>query len=291
MRRIGTMIPFNIHSYHGEDGIIEWILKIIRNPNQPGWRHAVEFGAWDGKFHSNTRYLLEKKKFTVLYIEGDAEKYAQLVQNCAAYGKRAVCVNAWVGLENNRLDSILEAHKWKNDFQLLSIDIDGMDYWVWKSLENYRPRVVVIEFNSTVPTDVFWVQEKNFKLNQGCSLRALQWLGESKGYTLIHANINNAFFIRNDHAHKFDVPDNLEDIWLSRHRITYVWTGYDGTVFSNEQRMIGHNIFFDQSKMQMIPRILRGFERDQGRVKRFFYLAWRKLFHSKHAKRRKGAWS
>lgn len=90
---------------------------------------------------------------------------------------------------------------------MLSIDIDGNDFWIWNAISWFKPRVVIIEYNAIFPPDIDWVikYNPNFKYNKytsffGASLKALEKLGTKKGYTLVACESKgiNAFFVRSD---------------------------------------------------------------------------------------------
>lgn len=187
-------------SQGGEDGIIREILR--RLEIEQGW--FVEFGAWDGVRFSNT-FALVQRSWKGVYIEGDAKKANELEQNMRLHpGVISVC--RFVSLEGaNRLDAILSQTPVPRDFDVLSIDIDGNDYWIWKSLTDYMPKVVVIEYNAnfaaheskTIPYDEnhCWDDSSFY----GASAAALNGLGETKGYTLVACTRKlNLFFLRND---------------------------------------------------------------------------------------------
>ena len=114
----------------------------------------------------------------------------------------------------------------KNDnvIDLLSIDIDGNDYYVWNAIKCVSPRVVVIEYNSKFPANFEWIMEYdaehiwNGDDEQGASLKALQLLGEKLGYQLVGTSINgiNAFFVKKDlAADKFVLPATSENLYNS----------------------------------------------------------------------------
>lgn len=106
-------------------------------------------------------------------IEGDSRKCVELRQTYANNSK-VIVLYAMVGFEGgNTLGKILSSTPIPVDFDLLSIDIDGNDYHVWEALRNYTPKVVVIEFNPTIPNSIAFVQEARMTVNQGSSLR--QW--------------------------------------------------------------------------------------------------------------------
>ena len=112
------------------------------------------------------------------------------------------------------IESIFEEMKVPAEFDLLSIDIDGNDYWLWKAITRFKPRVVVIEYNSNYPPDVSWIMKYNPKhaweggSHFGASLLALEKLGASKGYSLVGCDFYgvNAFFVQREHESKFTGP-------------------------------------------------------------------------------------
>jgi len=184
----------NVTSQFGEDGIIARLVELI----QPGERFCVEFGAWGGKYYSNCHQLLATSDWQGLMIEGNPEKYRDLVSTFAG-NDRVRTLNRFVDFEGpNGLDNILAECNAPKDLGLLSIDIDGNDYHIWKSLQGYAPEIVVIEFNPTVPNDVFFVQDASFDVNHGCSLLALTLLGQEKGYELCVCTTTNAFFVKGE---------------------------------------------------------------------------------------------
>jgi hypothetical protein len=185
----------NIFSQNGEDGVIEEILN--RLDVSEGW--CCEFGAWDGKHLSNT-FNLVQKGFNAVYIEGDENKFKDLIETSKIY-TNIIPINKWVDLNQNKLDAILKSTGIPKDFTLLSIDIDSSDYHVWESLEEYNPIIVVIEINSSIsPFDENWIQQDGTEY-ETTSFLPMYKLGLSKGYTfLLHTG--NMFFIRNDYFKK-----------------------------------------------------------------------------------------
>ena len=171
----------NVYSQAGEDGIIEKILEII--PDNNNW--CVEFGAWDGKHLSNTRYLIQDKSYSAVLIEGNTQKFEELKRNYNSC-RNVIPINEFVGFsKDDNLDKLLSTKPIPYNFDFLSIDIDGNDYHVWKSMTVYEPKVVCIEFNQTIPNEVRFVQDADPCINQGSSLLSLVELGTEKGYELV----------------------------------------------------------------------------------------------------------
>jgi hypothetical protein len=184
----------NIFTQFGEDGIIEKIfsdLKIIDGI-------VVEFGAWDGIYLSNVYNLWRYKGFKAILIEGDKNRAEELHKISKKYNK-VQSVNVFVNPDKNHfnsIDNILSRSSFNvnnDNLALMSIDVDSCDYFIFNSLEKYRPKVVIIETNTDKLNEFA-------TYDQGCSLFSLNKLAMSKNYTLV-CHTGNAFFIRNDLMH------------------------------------------------------------------------------------------
>lgn len=262
----------NIYSQRGEDGIIEKILEVTGEKKD--W--CVEFGAWDGVHLSNTHNLMQNG-WSGVFIEGSKKRYEDLL-NTYQDNKGAHCVCAFVDFEGeNRLDSILSKTPIPKHFGVLSIDIDGNDYHIWNSLKNYEPRIVLIEFNPSIPPDVPFVQPKDMSVNQGSGLLSLVTLGKEKGYELICATTHNAIFVKKDLYPLFEIQDNSPEIMIAEKKhVMQVFQLYDGTiVFTGPQRMLWHGI--PLKSFQPIPKIFRVFPSVMDPVRFFFFRIYRKL--------------
>jgi hypothetical protein len=146
---------------------------------------------------------VEQGGYKAVYIERDAEYYKQLLNTCANH-PTIIPVHRSVEYEGkDTLDNILATTPIPTDFDILSIDIDSYDYQVWKAVEKYSPRIVVIEINSSVPPTITdYIHGRSGRT--GTSFLPMLRLGESKGYTLI-CHTGNMIFVRNDIAHLY--PD------------------------------------------------------------------------------------
>jgi hypothetical protein len=265
----------DVTSQSGEDGILEKILETIPEPT--GW--CVEFGAWDGRHRSNTCHLVEASGYAAVLIEGNADRFRELQQHCARFPK-AVPLHAMVGYEaGDGLDALLAGTAIPEEFDVLSIDIDGNDYHVWDATRRYRPRVVVIEFNPTIPTPVDFVQARDTAVNQGCSLKALDRLARSKGYCLVATTKLNALFVQERYFPAFGIADNsIEALRVDDSAVTYLFNGYDGTVFVRGLGELGwHRLPYRESRLQQLPRWLRQYPDHYPRWKRTIARLYRSL--------------
>jgi hypothetical protein len=271
----------NTTSLSGEDGILQEVFRRI-----PGDHWCVEFGAWDGKKYSNTYRLMTEDSWSGVFIEANTERFGQLKENYKDNSK-AHCLHEFVTFDGaSTLDRLFSRTPLPKDFDLLSIDIDGNDYHIWDALKEYQPKVVVIEFNQTIPADVEFVQPRDMSINQGNSLYSLVLLGKSKGYELIAVTTYNGIFVRKEYFPLFPVPDNSPvvlrpDGW-EHFRLFQL---YDGTfVVRGVARMPWQDLPLKDDTFQLIPHWLRQFPaRPDGLFKRACWLFWRWLYRRRNA--------
>ena len=188
-----------VFSQFGEDGIIQYILNNVDITE----KKFIEFGV-ENYEEANTRFLLEAYNWNGLIIDS-SKKNTNFIKNQDYYWKYNLKVeNKFINAEN--INSIISASGFKDKIGLLSIDIDGNDYWIWKSINCIEPELVIVEYNArfgpnksvTIDYDPEFNRYKNNKLVYGASLSALNKLGNEKGYSLIctNSNGNNAFFLK-----------------------------------------------------------------------------------------------
>lgn len=217
-------------------------------------RWCVEFGAWDGRHDSNVHRLMEGEGWSGVLIEADARRFRDL-QRTYAGNSRAFCFNSIVGVDES-LEAILHRTPIPHDFDVLSIDVDGNDWHLWQSLTGYRPKLVVVEFNATIPNDIDFVQRHDSRVHQGSSLAAFVRLGKEKEYELIAVSDWNAFFVRAELFPLFGIEDNSPDcIHRSRRFHTRVFQLFDGTlVWDGCTTLMWHGFDFAS---QPVPKVLR----------------------------------
>lgn len=209
-RRVGVGIPglpeggglgpyeLKIFSQNGEDGVLGELLRRAEI-SSPGT--FVEFGAEDG-VELNTALLADVFGWSGVLIEGDPEKHGRLHRKYAPSGR--VRTRHQLVLPET-IDALLRELEVGADLDVLSIDIDSDDLWVWQAITSVSPKIVVIEVNTHLDPRVRATQPQGDGPWQGtdyygASVAALRALGERKGYRFVHVDLtgNNAFFVRAD---------------------------------------------------------------------------------------------
>ncbi|HMH24181.1 MAG TPA: hypothetical protein VK563_20500 [Puia sp.] len=216
-------VEFQVFSQRGEDGIIQYILSKIEVPN----RIFVEFGV-ENYTESNTRLLLINNNWSGLVIDGSPANI-QFIRNDFIYWKYDItALHSFITKEN--INGLIAGYTGCRDIGLLSVDIDGNDYWVWEAIDAIDPRIVICEYNSafgparkvSVPYAADFVRSKAHwsDLYFGASLAAFCHLAEKKGYDFIGtagAGVN-AFFVRKDLSGPFKKYRAEEDFRESANR-------------------------------------------------------------------------
>ena len=198
-----------VHSQNGEDGIVLGIFSEIGVTD----RRFVEIGVETGR-ECNTANLSLNLGWSGLLVEGDAELAAEAARfygtHPAVAGGQVVAAHGFADVGN--VNTLISRHGFRGELDLLSIDVDGNDYWLWEALEVIDPRVVVIEYNASLGLDGARVvrYEPTFRRKEkhpsgwyhGASLPALAKLASRKGYVLVGCDSLgvNAFFVRADAA-------------------------------------------------------------------------------------------
>jgi hypothetical protein len=244
----------NVTSHAGEDGIVEKALSLL--PDLDHW--CVEFGAWDGKYSSNTFNLVDRRGYSDVLIESDREKYREL---CSSYPHKdqATMINAYVGWSaTDGLDHLLRRHPVPRNFDFLSVDVDGNDYHIWDATKEFNPKLVLIEYNFTIANAVEFAQPADARCQQGSSAAALVKLAKGKGYELIAATKLNLLFVDRTYYGLFGIPDNSLEVMRDKEPNS-VFFGYDGTVFlACKCGLEWHpGLRLSSRKVQVLPRMLR----------------------------------
>ncbi len=196
-------VEFKVFSQFGDDGIIQYLI------HQTGKKCCkfIEFGVGDYR-ESNTRFLLSNNNWDGLIIEGDPNKIKHIKEDRIFWRHNLTMVQAFVNCEN--INTIFKRNKYTGEIGLLSIDIDGNDYWIWKAIKVVNPILVVVEYNAlfgkeravSIPYDpIFNRYNAHYSgLFWGASLKAFCLLAVEKGYEFVgcNSNGNNAYFARKD---------------------------------------------------------------------------------------------
>lgn len=196
---------FKVFSQFGDDGIVQYLLAAVEL--DAAERAFVEFGVEDYR-EATTRFLLVHDNWRGLVMDGDAANIASIRAERIAWRYDLTAVHAFLDREN--VGQLIRDNGFWDGLGLLSIDVDGNDYWLWESLEGLLPPIVVVEFNSvfgaeravTVPYDPHFARTRahHSNLYWGASLPALCLLADRRGYAFVGANSagNNAYFVRRD---------------------------------------------------------------------------------------------
>lgn len=187
----------NFVSQNGDDGIIKQLLYELEIKGEN--TIVVEFGAWDGILASNTYNLWRYNSFNAILIEGNKTKANELIKLTSGF-IHTESHNLMISPDSenvNSLDNILSRSKFEindDNFAIVSIDVDGPDYAIWESIKKYKPIIVIIESAGGWPAEIEYIGD-------GASLKSLNNLGNSKGYTLV-VSTGNAYYVRNDKLKK-----------------------------------------------------------------------------------------
>jgi hypothetical protein len=214
---------FKIFSQWGDDGIISFLVNYLSITD----KRFVEFGV-ENYTECNTKFLLISENWRGLIMDG-SDKNMRSLQTSQLYWKFDItAISVFVTAEN--INSLLQDNGFSGEIGILHIDIDGNDYWIWKSVTVANPIIVIVEYNSifgyenpwTIPYNPSFVRtrEHHSNLYYGTSLLSICDLAEEKGYYFIgcNSNGNNAYFVRKDCIKGLKVVSPQEGYVESRFR-------------------------------------------------------------------------
>jgi len=196
---------FKVFSQFGDDGIIQYLVHSVGIPEDQ--RVFVEFGV-ENYEEANTRFLLMNDNWRGLVMDSSPANMSHVRTSPYFWKCDLTAVATFINREN--INDLLDDQGFSGRIGLLSIDIDGIDFWVWERIEVANPIVVIVEYNSvfgvehavTIPYDPDFRRTRAHYSNLywGCSLRALCLLAERKGYVFVGCSSvgNNAYFVRRD---------------------------------------------------------------------------------------------
>ncbi len=194
---------FKVFSQWGEDGIIQHLINSLEIKNKT----FIEFGAEDFA-ESNCRFLMMKDNWRGFIVDGSLSHIKSIKQSYFYWRYDLNACHAFI--TKNNINEILQHSGFAEDLGILSIDIDGNDWFILEAVSFYKPRILICEYNDvfgkeraiSVPYDPQFnrTQKHYSNLYFGASISGITYLAEKKGYTLVgvNSNRNNAFFIRND---------------------------------------------------------------------------------------------
>jgi hypothetical protein len=193
---------FRVFSQFGDDGIIQYLVHYLDVAPQS----FVEFGV-ESYAEANTRFLLVNDNWRGLVMDASAEYMTQVQYEDIYWKHELTAVAAFIDRDN--INALLAEHGFSGELGLLSVDIDGNDYWVLQRIES-RPVIIVAEYNSlfgaraavSIPysPSFYRTRAHHSNLYWGCSLAALCHVTAQKGYAFVGSNSagNNAYFVRRD---------------------------------------------------------------------------------------------
>lgn len=214
---------FQVYSQFGEDGIIQWLIHNVEIENKT----FIEFGVEDYS-ESNTRFLLMNNNWTGFVMDGSEENIKRL-KNWKYFWKYDLSAKAAFITKENINELITEAG-YNGDIGILSIDLDGNDYWILNSITCVTPRILICEYNNiygadkkvSIPYDEQFVRTKAHYSNLywGGGIAAFRDWAEKKGYYYMGSNSagNNAFFVRKDCIEIGKIPQNADVFVESKYR-------------------------------------------------------------------------
>lgn len=195
---------FRIFSQWGDDGIIQYLVRRI--PHLP--KSFIEFGVEDYT-EANTRFLLQNNNWKGLIIDGSPSNMAKVRSDRLYWSHELTAMARFVSAEN--INELITEAGFGGRLGILHVDIDGVDFWVWKAIDVVDPEIVIVEYNSvfgaeraiTVPYDPTFQRHRahHSRLYYGASLAAFCELAKSRGMIFVGCNSagNNAYFVKQKH--------------------------------------------------------------------------------------------
>lgn len=216
-------VEFQVFSQFGEDGIIQWLIHHV----DIGSRTFVEFGVEDYE-EANTRFLLMNDNWSGLVMDGSKENIDHIKNAEWFWRYDLTAIDAFITKEN--INGLITGAGFEGDIGILSIDLDGNDWWILNSITCVSPRILICEYNNifgaeqkvTVPYDAAFVRTKKHYSNLywGCSIAAFCGWAEENGYYYMGSNTagNNAFFVRKDCIGSHMIPEKAQMFIESKYK-------------------------------------------------------------------------
>lgn len=224
-RKINSLeeAEFQVFSQFGEDGIIQWLIHNV----DIGSKTFIEFGV-ENYEEANTRYLLMNNNWSGLVMDGSRENIDQIKNAEWFWRYDLTAVDAFITTAN--INQLITEAGFAGDIGILSIDLDGNDWWILNAITCVSPRILICEYNNifgpdkkvTVPYDAEFVRSRKHYSNLywGGSIAAFCGWARENGYYYAGSNSagNNAFFLRKDCVKNCIIPDNAKVFVESKYR-------------------------------------------------------------------------
>lgn len=241
-------IEFKIYSQFGDDGIIQFLIDKLEIDYE--YQNFIEFGVEDYS-EANTKFLLLNNNWSGLVLDSSNENIENIKKNNFFWKFDLEAIECFIKKEN--INSIItNSNMYKKKIGILSIDIDGNDYWVWKEINVIDPLIVIVEYNSSfgfekkvsIPYSQGFERSKAHYSNLywGASIEALKFLASQKGYNFLTTNSagNNAYFVKKNLFDKIKL-DIKKNTYQSKFRESRDESGKK-TFINHDKRLsiIGH---------------------------------------------------
>lgn len=252
----------SVYSQFGQDGVLEHLLSKIKPLENIT---CLEVGGWDGVFLSNICNLARNYNSNCIFIESNKKKYKQLLENhkLKISQKKVFPYNSILDSKKNNVSHFVKKAGF-NQLDVLSIDVDGMDYFILRDLD-ISPKIILIEFNPSFHPDVSFIQPEDPKVNIGSSSTAIAKLALKKGYSIVHYFESDLLLVR-DELIEFLNLEKISYKNITSNYFSYIGFGYNAQMFS-----IGHgpnygpvfpwepNLRISPTRFQAIPYFLQFF--------------------------------
>lgn len=216
-------VGFRCYSQFDEDGIILYLLTLVGNKN----KIVVEICCGDGQ-ESMSANLIINHGFKGFLFDGSlkkiqaAKKFFSKHKDCSLV--KPTITNKWITKEN--INNILYDNGVEGEIDILVVDMDGVDYYIWEAIDKINPRICVFEVHNVIPHNVsltvpysddfdYLKQDKKLQDFRSVSPTAMNKLSEKKGYTFVGNNKHgfNVFYVRNDLLNELLPKPSLESIY------------------------------------------------------------------------------
>lgn len=209
---------FKVFSQWGDDGIIQYLIQNLDIPYQS--KIFVEFGV-ENYTEANTRFLLMNNNWSGLVMDGSTQNMEYVRQDTLYHQHELTAKTAFIDKDN--INQLISESGIKGNIGLLSVDIDGNDYWVWEAINVIEPIIVIAEYNAvfgseraiSVPyqPDFYRTKAHYSNLYFGASLPALYHLAQQKNYAFVGCSSsgNNAYFVKKDKLNEFVKEISLKE--------------------------------------------------------------------------------